>query len=212
VFTFSVSHNASAPYDLLLSGGIADYPNPLLYGTPVFKLGPGLMVMSGSNTYIGPTTINGGTLQIGNGGSGEAMASNSISVSSGAVLAFNHSDTLTISPTGVISGGGTLLNLGGLTKIAGSTTYTGPTTVNGGTLQLKYPTAQLNNVTVANGAGLTANVGVASEWSVGNIDALLSNSAFASGAGLGFDTTDGAFTYGSNITAAVSVGKFGPTR
>ena len=103
---------------------------------PVIKSGAGLMVMSGANTYVGPTTVAAGTLQIGNGGSGEALASPSISVSSGAVLAFNQTDTLTdLAPAG-ISGGGALLKFGSGTLVLGSTNnaYSGGTTVNAGVL------------------------------------------------------------------------------
>ena len=53
------------------------------------KVGAGVFTLSGSNSYTGNTQVNGGTLQIGNGTSGEAIASPSISVSSGAALVFN---------------------------------------------------------------------------------------------------------------------------
>ena len=42
------------------------------------KQGAGVQVLSGSNTYSGATTISGGTLQIGNGASGEGLASPTI--------------------------------------------------------------------------------------------------------------------------------------
>ena len=95
------------------------------------------MVMSGSNTYVGPTSVSGGTLQIGNGTSGEALSSGSISVGSGAVLAFNQADTLTISPSGGISGSGGVVKSGSGTLVLGSTnnTYSGGTTIYAGTLK-----------------------------------------------------------------------------
>ena len=70
-WTFNVAHNSSAPYDLLLSGSITDLSNGFS-GEPVIKSGPGLMVMSGANTYVGPTSVSGGTLEVGNGTSGES--------------------------------------------------------------------------------------------------------------------------------------------
>ena len=62
--------------------------------------------MPGSNTYSGGTTVSAGTLQVGNGGSGEFLASPSVSLSNGTALVFNHSDALTYG--GVISGSGSL--------------------------------------------------------------------------------------------------------
>ena len=60
--TFTVAHNGSAPYDLLLNGALQDYPGFCRHGGG--KAGPGLMVMSGTNTYIGPTTVTAGTLAV----------------------------------------------------------------------------------------------------------------------------------------------------
>ena len=101
------------------------------------KLGPGMLTLTGANTYPGPTSVSGGTLQIGNGTSGESLASPSIT--NNATLVFNHADALVYG--GVISGSGGLLKTGGgtLTLSGGNgslvaNTYTGTTTVNGGVL------------------------------------------------------------------------------
>ena len=56
------------------------------------------------------TTVNGGTLQIGNGGSGEYLASPSVTMSNNATVAFNHADPLSYG--GAISGSGQLIKLG----------------------------------------------------------------------------------------------------
>ena len=87
------ANNQNTTYSGVLSGGGS-----------LTMAGTGLLVLSGSNTYSGNTAVNSGTLQIGNGTSGEALASNSVSVSGGAALAFNHADTLAYS--GAISGNG----------------------------------------------------------------------------------------------------------
>ena len=95
----------------------------------------GSLTLTGPNTFTGPTTVNGGTLQIGNGGSGETLLSPTITLSNNATAAFNHADSLVY--IGSISGSGGLVKSGGgrLTLI-GSQTYSGATTVANGTLGL----------------------------------------------------------------------------
>ena len=91
--------------------------------------------MTGSNTYTGSTTVSGGTLQVGNGGSGEFLGSPTVSLSNGTALVFNESDSQTYG--GVISGNGSLTQTGsGLLTLSGSNTYTGSTTISAGTLQV----------------------------------------------------------------------------
>ena len=108
-------------------------------GTTLSVSGGGTLVLSGSNTYTGATTVNAGTLQIGSGGSGEYLASPSITMSNNATVAFNHTDTLFYA--GTISGSGQLLKMGsGLLALTNANTnasaYTGPTTISAGTLQI----------------------------------------------------------------------------
>ena len=97
------------------------------------KIGSGALALAGSDTYSGSTTVTGGTLQIGNGGSREYLASPAI-YNSGAVV-FNHADALTY--PGVISGSGSLTKLGsGVLALSGTNTYTGPTAVSQGKLTI----------------------------------------------------------------------------
>ena len=56
------------------------------------KSGAGTLTLSGSNSYTGGTTISGGTLQIGAGGTTGSIAGN---VANNATLAFNRSDAST---------------------------------------------------------------------------------------------------------------------
>ena len=87
--------------------------------TPSRRPAQGLLCLSGNNTYTGTTYVNAGTLQIGNGGAGKGLASSCLSVSSGAVLAFNNADTLTISPSaGVVNNGLVAMNGGGTATIS----------------------------------------------------------------------------------------------
>ena len=113
------------------AGSIADASS---YSGSLMKNGAGMLILSGNNTYTGPTTVSGGTLQIGNGTSGEGLVS-SITMSNNATVAFNHADPLSYS--GTISGSGQLIKLGtGNLDLVGSGTYSGPTTISAGTLEL----------------------------------------------------------------------------
>ena len=144
----------------------------------ITKTGAGTLLLSGANTYAGPTTVNAGTLQA---GSATAFGSNSavtLANTAGAVLALNNnsvsigsltgggttggnvtlgSGTLTTggdntSPAayaGVISGTGGLTKTGtGTQTLSGANTYTGATTVNAGTLQAGSATAFGSNSAV----------------------------------------------------------------
>ena len=108
-------------------------------GTTLSVSGGGTLVLSGSNTYSGGTTVNAGTLQIGSGGSGEYLASPTITMSNNATTTFNHADTLLYA--GAISGSGQLVKMGsGLLALtnsnASANTYSGATTISAGTLQI----------------------------------------------------------------------------
>ncbi len=123
--------------------------------------GPGTVVLTASNTFTGPTGISGGTLQVGNGASGEFLASSGVTLSgSGAALVFSHSDALTYG--GAVNGNGGLVQTGAsLLTLSGSNTYTGPTTVAGGTLQVGNGSSgeylASASVSLASGAAMVFN-------------------------------------------------------
>ena len=74
--------------------------------------------------------VCGGTLQVGNGGSGASLSGPSVVLSNSAALVFNESDSPVYS--GAISGNGSLTQTGsGMVTLTGSNTYTGRTTVSG---------------------------------------------------------------------------------
>ncbi len=146
------------------------------------KLGPGILTLSGANTYTGATTVLGGTLQA---ASADRFSPNSaFTVTSPGILDLNSANqtigslagtgdtTLGVNAvltaggnntstaySGVISGTGT----SGLTKegtgtltLSGLNTYTGATNINAGTIQagLVNTLPGSSAVTVASGATL----------------------------------------------------------
>jgi len=127
------------------SGILSDRPWRALR---IEKIDSGIWTLSGANTYTDETDVNDGTLQIGNGGSGESLASTKIV--NNATLVFNHADALTYS--GAISGNGSLIKTGsGILTLSGANNCSGPTTVSGGVLRLNSPTALSSGPLTING-------------------------------------------------------------
>jgi fibronectin-binding autotransporter adhesin len=94
------------------------------------KAGAGTLILTGNGSYTGGTTINAGTLQLGNGGASGSIAGNVIN---NGVFAINRSDTYTFG--GVISGTGAFAQLGtGTTILTAVNSYSGGSAIAAGTL------------------------------------------------------------------------------
>ncbi len=136
----------------IVSGAIADGSGTV----SLIKDNASTWTLTGASSYTGATTISGGVLQIGNGGTTGSIAS--ANVIDNATLAFNRSNTGTYA--GVISGSGSVSQLGsGTTILSGSNTYTGATTISAGTLQIGAgsTTGSINSTSVVNNAALAFN-------------------------------------------------------
>ena len=105
--------NNSTANDLTMGGEISG-------SAGVTKDGPGRLIFTAANTYTGGTTINDGTLQIGDGGVSGALGSGTITGTGSATLAFNRTGTTTVSDT---------IDMPKLDLIAGTTRLTADTTV-----------------------------------------------------------------------------------
>ena len=134
----------------------AAYAGQISGSGSVAKNGAGTMTLTGDHLYTGRTTINAGTLRIGDGGATGSLQAN---VANNAALVFNRGDSLTYG--GRLSGTGSLTQAGAGTLIlTGTNIYSGDTRVDAGTLQFGAPGADTSlnvlsgGITVAPGATL----------------------------------------------------------
>ena len=132
---------------LTLGGAIGDSGS----GYGFIQNGAGVLALLGSSTYSGQTTVNGGTLSLGNGASIDGTSS--VNLAANTVLVFNHTDSQTFTST--ISGSGGLVQTGnGMVTLASSNTYVGGTAITGGTLALGDPLALQNSTLNLSGSGV----------------------------------------------------------
>lgn len=124
------------------------------------KQGDGRLALTADNTYAGGTTVEGGVLAIGAGGTTGSVLGD-IAVQAPALLAFNRSDDIVYGD--VISGLGGMVQEGpGRLTLTGISSYTGGTTVAAGTLMVgdsANPTAAIIGDTTVDGGATLAGFG-----------------------------------------------------
>jgi autotransporter-associated beta strand protein len=155
VLQFGLADNDSMPDASFLTDGT-------IGSRPLIKYGTGTLIIAGDATYTGDTTINAGTLQLGNGGTSGSILGN---VLNNGIFAINRSDTYTFG--GVISGSGAFQQIGtGTTILTGNNTYTGSTTVNAGTLVVNGSIA--NSAVTVNTGAMLAGTGTVGPTTINN--------------------------------------------
>jgi autotransporter-associated beta strand protein len=109
--------------------------------------GSGTTILTANNTYTGTTTVNTGTLQLGNGNTTGSILGN---VFNNGTFAINRSNAVAFG--GVISGTGAFQQLGaGTTTLTAVQTYQGSTTISAGVLALT------GSASIAASSGVVAN-------------------------------------------------------
>ena len=129
--------------NIIITSGVTatvdNYGNTITLSGPISETAPsgsltavgsGTLILTASNTFTGTTTINGGTLQLGNGGASGSLDG---PITTNATLAIALSGNVAFA--NVVSGSGNLNQCGpGNTTLTATNFFTGTTVVSGGTL------------------------------------------------------------------------------
>ncbi|XHR30585.1 MAG: autotransporter-associated beta strand repeat-containing protein [Chthoniobacteraceae bacterium] len=167
--------------DNLLAASLGDGGTSTVVHTTLTKSGIGKWILTGAHSYTGATSVNAGTLQIGNGVTGSLNSSSAITVAAGAVLAVDQAtgssfanavansgningaedSGITNTFSGIISGTGTFSQTGaGVSILSNANTFSGAVNVNNGVLA--FTTVSSGSTAQALGKGNTVNIGVTS--------------------------------------------------
>jgi autotransporter-associated beta strand protein len=161
-------------------------------------VGTGTVILTGNNSYTGTTTISGGVLQVGNGGSGASIGATSAVLDNGS-LVFNHSDLVALAAA--VSGAGNVVQEGsGTLLLSGSNSYSGGTTIQRGTLQLGSAAALGTGALAANGGTLDMEGYSATVSSFSGAASVVTNSGGVLATLTTNQTNNVATTFGGKIT------------
>jgi autotransporter-associated beta strand protein len=178
----------------------------IISGNSITKVGTGAWTLSGNNTYTGATTISGGALQIGDGGTTGSLGT--ANVTDNASLVFNRYDDIVVG--NLISGNGAVTQAGfGALILSAANTYSGATVVTSGTLALtnsgsiaNSTNIHLENDSVFDVSGTTTHAMTLGSGKVISGDGLVNgNFTLANGATLAPGDNDlGALNFSQSLT------------
>lgn len=139
VLQFGLANNNSTPSASFLTDGTDLSGNP--FSRPLVKYGPGTLLINGNATYTGTTTINGGTVQLGDGiNTGSLLGPGDVITTAGTHINLQPGIAVAGEIVGNISGPGDLTQAGpGIFFLLGTNTYSSGlagTIITGGTLVL----------------------------------------------------------------------------
>ncbi|MFY7874518.1 MAG: autotransporter-associated beta strand repeat-containing protein, partial [Pirellula sp.] len=185
---------------LTVGGNIGDGGN----NRAITKTGAGTMVLAGTNTYGGLTTLTGGVLRITNGSALGSTAAGITQSGTSALELDGSAGALTISAEALTIAGGGITDQGALRNLAGDNTYGGTVTMaiqsrinsDSGTLTLSNPTSVTSE-------GRTLVVGGAGNMTINGVIALGTGGVAKDGAGT--LTLAGNNTYTGNTSLNVGV-------
>ena len=184
--------------DITISGNVI---NGGSFGLSLSKHGAGTLRLTGTgNTYSLGTTISGGTVQVGDGGSNGGLGSGPVVNNS--VLVFDRAGELSV--PGAISGTGTLTKRGtGAVTLSGTTvSHTGATSIEDGSLIVNSDaTTATGGVSVGDGIGTADSAVLGGTGTVGGTITVASDGAIAPGAGIGTLGLTGPLTLGGSLLA-----------
>ncbi len=112
--------------------GTLTVPGAISGNASVANDGTGTVILANNNSYTGGTTINAGTLQVGNGG-GTGKLDGGSPIVNNSLIVFNTAGSFTYIGGGLISGtGNVIVQGGGVQKFIGANSYTGWTRIDAG--------------------------------------------------------------------------------
>ena len=218
-FGFSGTGNASFSGAVALGSTTRTITNSQTSGSLIFSgvvsgsgglalSGTGTMALSGANTYTGDTTINSGTVQLGNGGTTGTLVTSASIINNG-TFAINRTNAVvqgTDFSSSAIAGTGAFIQAGtGTTTLNLANTYTGPTTVNAGTLILAAGGSIASTSYTIASAGIF-NVSAQSSYSLSGIATTIGVSATSAGQFIGpagaLTLSGGTLTFNFSTTLA----------
>ncbi|MEI7774885.1 MAG: autotransporter-associated beta strand repeat-containing protein, partial [Verrucomicrobiota bacterium] len=203
----SLTNNATLVFnrsDTLIQG--TDFA-PSIGGTGSLRQeGAGSLVLSGTNSYTGPTVIAAGVLQLGNGGLSGRLSTSSV-ITNNAVLAFNRSNVVTQGTdfASTVGGSGKVQQLGaGTLVLSGVNTYTGGTTLSAGRVNINNSAALGSGLFTIEGGSFDNTSGGAIRLSADNTQAWAGDFTFIGSQNI--DLGSGSVALSANRVVTVNAG------